>query len=349
MIRSVLGLDIGGANLKAAHMNGQVSVQPFALWKHPGLLPDALTSLVRKFPPANLWAVTMTGELCDCFATKREGVNAILDAVAIVAGSVPVRVWQTNGQMVEPGRARKQPLLTAAANWHALATFAGRYLPSGPGLLVDVGSTTTDIIPLQDGRPAMQGRTDPERLRTGELVYTGATRTPVCALLGTGGAAEWFATTLDVYLVLGLLEEEPTNCATADGRPATRSAAYARLARMLCGDEETCTPDEIDELARAMFRRQCSIIREAIQRVAWRDFDRETIHRGMVEHETIHRPSVILAGSGEFLARQALTMEPALAVARIVSLTEEWGAASSRAACAYAFCRLAAEADVEGF
>src|SRR5262245_3950799 len=111
MTRSVLGLDIGGANLKAAHTNGQISVQPFALWKHPGLLSDALTALVRKFPPANLWAVTMTGELCDCFATKREGVNAILDAVATVAGSEPVRVWQTDGQLVEHGRAQMQLLL----------------------------------------------------------------------------------------------------------------------------------------------------------------------------------------------------------------------------------------------
>jgi len=349
MTRSVLGLDIGGANLKAAHTNGQISVQPFALWKHPGLLSDALTALVRKFPPANLWAVTMTGELCDCFATKREGVNAILDAVATVAGSEPVRVWQTDGQLVEHGRAQMQPLLCAAANWHALATFAGRFLPSGPGVLVDIGSTTTDIIPLKDGRPAMKGRTDPERFRTGELVYTGAARTPVCALLGTGGAAEWFATTLDVYLVLDLVEEEPTNCATADGRPATRSAAYARLARMLCGDEETCTPDEIEGLAREIFRRQWNIIRKGIEQVAWESGERDTINRGIGERNTIYQPSIILAGSGEFLARQALTVAPALPTAKIISLTDEWGAAASRAACAYALCRLAAEAADEEF
>jgi probable H4MPT-linked C1 transfer pathway protein len=349
MTRSVLGMDIGGANLKAAHTNGQISVQPFALWKHPGRLPAAITALVRQFPPANLWTVSMTGELCDCFATKREGVNAILDAAALVAGSVPIRVWQTDGQLVEPGRARAQPLLCAAGNWHALATFAARLLPSGPGVLVDIGSTTTDIIPLQDGRPVMQCRTDTERLRTGELVYTGAARTPVCALLGSGGAAEWFATTLDVFLVLRLLKEDPKNCATADGRPATRSAASARLARMLCGDEETCTPNEIEELAREIFRRQLSIIREAIQHVAWWSGGRETINREMVEHETINRPSIILAGSGEFLARQALTIAPALPIGKIISLTDEWGAAASRAACAYALCRLAAEAPDEEF
>src|SRR5262249_28582161 len=155
---------------------------------------DALRELLRGLPNADLLAVTMTGELCDCFATKREGVHAILEAVEQVAGSRPVWVWLNDGRLVRPAVARAEPLRAAAANWLALATFAGRLAPVGPALLIDVGSTTTDIVPLCDGRPVPRGRTDPERLGCGELLYTGVRRTPLCALLGATAAAELFAT-----------------------------------------------------------------------------------------------------------------------------------------------------------
>src|SRR5207249_6259169 len=113
-----------------------------------------------------------------------------------------------------------------------------------------------DIIPLRADRPIALGSTDPERLRSGELVYMGVRRTPICALLGSAVAAELFATTLDAYLVLDLLGEEPGNCDTADGRAATKSAAHARLARMLGGDFETCSTEETSALAQQVFEVQ---------------------------------------------------------------------------------------------
>src|SRR5262249_24868818 len=157
--------------------------------------------LIASLPAADVLAVTMTGELCDCFESKRQGVHAILDAVEAAAGATPVLVYRTEGRFVTPAEARTAAPLVAAANRPALATLAGRYAPQGPALLIDVGSTTTDIVPLLDGRPVPQGRTDPERLDCGELVYTGIRRTPICALLGGNIAAEVFATTLDAYLV----------------------------------------------------------------------------------------------------------------------------------------------------
>src|SRR5947208_2344005 len=87
------------------------------------------------------------------------------------------------GSSSAPDVARRQWLRTAAANWLATAVWAGRFAPEGAALLIDAGSTTTDIVPLWNGRPMPLGLTDPDRLRTGELVYTGARRTPVCALL----------------------------------------------------------------------------------------------------------------------------------------------------------------------
>src|SRR5207248_2423845 len=107
---SVLGLDIGGANLKAAHRDGTARLRPFALWKQPERLPAALRALLAEMPARDVLAVTMTGELCDCFATKRDGVHAILDAVEQVAGGTPVLVWTTAGRFTDTAAARRDPL-----------------------------------------------------------------------------------------------------------------------------------------------------------------------------------------------------------------------------------------------
>lgn len=277
-------------------------------------------------PRFDVMAVTMTGELCDCFETKREGVRFILDAVAALASTVPVRVWQTDGWLVELATAREQPLMAAAANWLALATFAGRFAPEGAGLVIDIGSTTTDIIPLWQGQPVPRGRTDLERLRARELLYCGVRRTPVCALLGREGAAEWFATMLDVYLLLDELPESPSDRGTADGRPATKPFAGARLARMLCADAESCSDADVLQVANRLRQRQVQWLHEAVERVS----------------QSLPAPprTVVLAGAGEFLARSVLSKHPN---ATAVSLQEKLGPEISAAACAYALAVLAAE------
>lgn len=328
MAFSVLGVDVGGANLKAAHSAGASAVRPFALWKNPAGLALALLELFRAWPDVELLAVTMTGELCDCFETKREGVRFILQAIASAARSVPVRVWLGDGTFANLAEAHARPLAAAATNWLALATFAARLVPAGPALLIDIGSTTTDIVPLQDGRPVPRGRTDVDRLRCHELVYSGVRRTPVCALLGSDGAAEVFATMLDVNLILGQIAEESANRDTADGRSATIPHAYARLARMLCADTETCPRQTVDQLARDISGRQQSILLDALERIT------ATLPAAPV--------SIVLAGAGEFLAARTIAASR-FRDAPLVSLAEKLGPEISQAACAYALAILAQE------
>src|SRR5260370_8243411 len=132
LLKSVIGLDIGGAKLKAAHVGGMARLQPFELWKHPSGLSDSLRKLLAALPSADLLAVTMTGELCDCFETKRQGVLSILDAVAQAAGTTPIQVWRNDGQFVTLSSAQLDPLPLAAANWLPLPTFVARYPPRAP-------------------------------------------------------------------------------------------------------------------------------------------------------------------------------------------------------------------------
>ncbi|HJZ92070.1 MAG TPA: hydantoinase/oxoprolinase family protein [Gemmataceae bacterium] len=338
MPQQAIGLDIGGANLKAATVSGLAVTRRFELWKRPDRLSDELQVLAKELGPAEQVAVTMTGELCDCFATKRDGVRHILASVDRVFGAELARVWGTRGRFLSLDAAIADHLAVASANWHALATFAGRFAPQGFGLLVDVGSTTTDIIPLRDGLPQPVGRTDPERLVSGELVYTAVRRTPVCTVAGPDVAAEWFATTHDVYVRLGMLPEEPETRDTADGRPMTIPNAHARLSRMLGGDPEITPQAETDALAHTVFERQKDKIVRAIERIVNR-------HRGPPR-------IVIVSGSGEFLARAAAEaiagnsenrIGPGMEHMRFVSLAERLTPAVSGAACAFAVAVLATE------
>lgn len=336
-MKRVIGLDIGGANLKASdgeHLS--VSV-PFPLWKQSDQLEAALRTLLSRFTDSDALAVTMTGELADCFATRAEGVNDILAAVEQAAADRPVAVWQTSGEFVDMDVAREFWMLTAAANWHALATWTGRIVPAGTAILIDIGSTTTDIIPLVDGLPQPAGRTDLERLQSGELVYTGVKRTPACAIARSVPfrdgqvplAAELFATICDVYLVTGDLPEDCEDTATADGRPATIRCARHRLARMFCADCTEVSPEEIIALAEFLKDTHRRQLANALQQV--------------LEHLPGPRSSVLTSGEGEFLARQLVADTPALKNATFLSLAEMLGPEHSRAACAYALARLGSE------
>ena len=264
---AILGLDIGGANLKAAHSDGTARARPFALWKAPAQLAAQLRTLRAQMPPHDRLAVTMTGELCDCFPTRRDGVCHILGALEEAAGPTPVWVWTTRGRFVDVPTARRAPLDAASANWLALAHLIGLWHPGKTGLVIDTGSTTTDLIYLDNGIPRPRGLTDRDRLRCGELVYTGVRRTPVCAVLGMDVAAEFFATMLDAYLVLRLTSDDPTDTDTADGRPATAGYAHARLARLLCADAQDVPAAEIRALAARAVRRQEERVMAAVDQV----------------------------------------------------------------------------------
>lgn len=333
-----LALDIGGANIKAAHSSGQARTLPFELWKRPDELAQVLASLAATFPPVDRVALTMTAELCDCYPTKAKGVSALLDAVNEALPAQPVRVWGIDEQFHEPEEIRTEPRLAAAANWLALASVAARLLPDGPGLLIDIGTTTTDLIPLLNQRHAARGRTDTQRLQTGELVYAGIRRTPVCALgtelplrgVPTGLSAELFASTLDVYLVLGDLTPDPKDLSTADGRPATVEAARDRLARMVGSDREEFSPDDARELAAAANELLLARLVAAVERACL---------------PTVGRPlAAVVAGSGAFLARRLAqrVLAPEGRIA-IVGLDQAWGPVASGAGCAYALLVLAAE------
>jgi probable H4MPT-linked C1 transfer pathway protein len=274
----IIGWDVGGANIKAARVeDGQPQPQtlerPLALWREPHRLASVLAEVGDSLGPAPAMAVTMTAELADCFATKREGVASVLDAFETTFPGTDAWVYGTDGAFRRAAAARQQPMRVAAANWMASATVVSRICPDA--LFIDVGSTTTDIIPIVGGRVAARGKTDPARLRTGELVYTGLLRTPVCAVVRTlprrgrrcRVAAEHFAIVGDAHLWLGHIDAADYTCDTPDGRGRSRLDAGARLARMVCADLEMLGARGITEIAEHIARVQVQQISRGIQQV----------------------------------------------------------------------------------
>jgi (4-(4-[2-(gamma-L-glutamylamino)ethyl]phenoxymethyl)furan-2-yl)methanamine synthase len=332
---SWLGLDIGGANLKTADGRGWASSLPFGLWREPKHLAGALETLLNSAPTADRLAVTMTGELCDCFRTKAEGVHRILEGVERAAAGREVWVYLVDGRVVTLDGACELPHLAAASNWHALARFVGRFTDSQPAILIDIGSTTTDIVPLMDGKPHPRAWNDTERLLAGELVYSGVGRTPICAVtqaLPRRGrqcpvAAELFATTADAYLILGDISEDADAKWTADGRPLTVEFARERLARMICADVTTFSVDDALQTAVSVRGSQVNQLRTAVTQVTARI--------------RVSCTCVVISGSGEFLARR-LAAEVFTSF-RVVSLREMLGQKVSDCAPAHAVAVLADE------
>ncbi len=332
---SWLALDIGGANIKAADGNGYAQSHSFPMWKQSAKLAQQIRNTIYEAPPSDRLAVTMTGELADCFESKAAGVQFILDALNAAADNRHARVYLVDGRLVSTQVAATLPQLAAAANWHALAKFAGRYATAGTALVIDVGSTTCDVIPLVDGKPAAKGATDTQRLLAGELVYTGVERSPVCAvasLVPYRGQScpvvhELFATMRDAYLILDKCEEAPTNTQTADGKPATKAHARARLGRMIAADDVEFNHKDAVAIAESAADAQVSRLAAAIQQVSG----------------TLPRPPqlAIVAGQGEFLAYDAI--EFLQMPCPVVSLGKELGGPVSRCAPAHALAVLARE------
>jgi hypothetical protein len=292
----VIGWDVGGVNTKVARVeNGEVRAvrgRPFELQ----LAPHALTSLLRELAleigvegdgGVTTHAVTMTAELSQMFRTKREGVGFVLDAVELAFPSATIRVFTVNGRFLTPVEARQLAIDVAAANWAATARVVAARYPDV--LLIDIGTTTTDIIPIVGGEVVVVGRTDPERLRSGELVYTGALRTPTEAIadhVDVGGdrigvSAEGFALSGDVHLWRGELDPADYSVPTPDGRPPTREFAGERLARVICADRELLDEVGITAVADSLAAAQVARIAAAIDRVRARHPLRTAVVTGL--------------------------------------------------------------------
>jgi len=311
-LTSVIGFDIGGANTKIAFMTtkkGQMAdlktrSKYFPVWKDKEKLGRMMLELkceVSGSSKIDCIGITMTAELSDSYRTKREGVNDILTRVEKMFPTTEVLILNSNAQLISIRQARQEPLRVAAANWVATGWMVSRLVENC--IVLDIGSTTTSIIPIAKGVIAAEGKTDLEKLMNGELVYTGSLRTNVAAIVHhipmgnrmAGVASELFAQSGDVHLILGNIREEDYTVETADGRGRTKEEAMARLARIVCADTEILNEEEITHIARYVHGKQVEQVVKGLSLV---------YSRGMELWGK--KPAVVVTGLGRnFLAQKA--------------------------------------------
>ena len=344
----VAGWDIGGAHLKvavAARPSGgkpclvEVVQVPCALWQGMDKLAEAIATVRPTLRGARRHAVTMTGELVDLFESRADGVAALVGALADAFPRQEIGFYAGRAGLVDAAEATRRPLAVASANWLAGTAFVARRCDEG--LFLDIGSTTSDIVPFRAGEVLALGKTDAARLASDELIYTGVTRTPVMAIAGRvpfagarqGVMAEHFATMADVYRLTGELPTDADQHQTADGRDKSVPASARRLARMLGRDAEAAEPADWRRLAAHLAERQRRLIHDAADRALSRD-------------DIAEDAPLVGAGVGRFLAAKlaAAMGRPYVDFAELVAGPGPAREMAARCAPAAALAMLAAEA-----
>lgn len=304
----VIGWDLGGAHLKAALHRPDGGLQRVVqratpLWRGLEPLETALDDLRAALPMAGArHCLTMTGELVDLFPSRADGVARLVECFAARVAPGSLDVYAGRAGFVPAGRAAAHAADIASANWHASADWLASAV--GSCLLVDIGSTTTDVVLCLGGTVHNRGYCDRTRLAVGELVYTGVVRTPVMAVTDRapfagdwqGLANELFATMADVYRVLGWLPGDADLYPTADGQARDRRASMRRLARMLGADLDAGSERDWARVAAFVAGRQLDGMVTACARQLSRAGDATM--------------ALVGAGVGRFLARRiAATLE----------------------------------------
>ena len=340
----VIGCDIGGANLKLADCFGRCASRAFPMWLDAEHLARTLREMLADYEVTakTQLALTMTGELADCFATRREGVHQILEQVEQAFAPEGTQVYAVGNRWLSSRQARGEPWDVAASNWYALATWIGTltehpFVAYPADLVLDIGSTTVDIVPMRSGADgvssiATDAKTDRDRLELGQLVYTGLERTPVAAIVRDvtldgqrcSVMAERFATSDDCYIALGLTAESRDDCDTADNRPRTKENAHARLARMIGEDSETLAFACAKQIAEQVIDAQATQVAEGIARnlprtqsnIAVVGHGRELASRAIAK---LDQPPANVIWLADHISPAAARCAPALAVANLLA------------------------------
>ncbi|MBL1321678.1 MAG: H4MPT-linked C1 transfer pathway protein [Methylophaga sp.] len=300
----ISGWDIGGAHLKVARCdeqgnNFQIIQVPCPLWQGIEYLEQAIESILAKLNSQHdLTVITMTGELVDIFANRQSGVSEILACVTKYISFNKILVYGADAGWLSPQQAEKQWRQVASRNWQATASLVATRQKQG--ILIDIGSTTCDIIVVEDGQEQVQGLTDYQRQTSRELLYTGAIRTPLIALSQTAPfngksvslAAEVFATTGDCWCLLEQLAPNSIQDNSADGKPWQQQFCADRIARLLGCDSDQEKLSQWQQLAHWFAEQQYHLVANAVLHVI-------SAHKNLPANAPI-----IGAGIGRFIAKE---------------------------------------------
>lgn len=308
----LVGIDIGGVFVKSATVKYSGSEREIVKTERNAFnfrinnynLREALTKeLYLHADPKEVdgVVVTITAETVGIFNTLEEGVVIIADICARAYKDITLGFIAVDGRIHTIEDVLKAPLDFASANWVATSSLASRFIKDG--VFIDVGSTTSDIIPIVNGEVSPEGKTDMYRLFSGELIYAGLLRTYIQCLVNKlpfrngwiGLSSELRCFTAHVYVYLRQIREL-TMHHPFSGKPISikRSEAKEAIARSVCSDSTILSDEEVYDMANYIYEQQVSKIVDSIKKIKASKWD------------TYVELSYVIAGSGAFLAREAV-------------------------------------------
>ncbi len=290
----ITGWDIGGAHIKAAKIDflkkNSTTEQVYSpIWKNINNLKKSIKLIKNKLGKTNYHAITMTAELADIFSDRVNGVKYIVNLSSKILGEKNI-FFYSKKTFLKKKLAIKKTFELNSMNWHATASFISNSFPNC--ILIDVGSTTTDIIPIKNKRIISRSVTDYQRLKSNELIYLGVLRTPIQAIEKKKNLVnENFANLSDVYRILNKIPNTIDLLPTLDNKTKSKHDSARRIARIFGQDYEKKHFLKWKEIAYKIQKKHLKILKSAIKEIKIK--------------KKLNAVPIIGAGIGEFLVREA--------------------------------------------
>jgi probable H4MPT-linked C1 transfer pathway protein len=289
----IIGWDIGGAHIKAAKIDFKKKTSKTKqlyspIWKNVNYLKKSIKLIKKKLGKTNYHAITMTAELSDIFPDRKNGVKHIINLSSKILGEKNI-FFYSKKNFLKKKLAIKKPFELNSMNWHATASFVSNFFPNC--ILVDIGSTTSDIIPIKNKEIISKDVSDYQRLKSNELIYLGVLRTPIQAVERKKNLInENFANLSDVYRVLNKIPSTFDLLPTLDRKTKNKHDSARRIARIFGKDYKKNHFLKWKKIAYQIEGEHLKILKSVIKKIEKKNF--------------LKKVPIIGAGIGEFLVKK---------------------------------------------
>ena len=289
----IIGWDIGGAHIKAAKIDFNKKTSKTKqiyspIWKNLNYLKKSIKLIKKKLGKTNYHAITMTAELSDIFPDRKKGVNHVVNLSSKILGEKNI-FFYSKKNFLKKKLAIKKPFELNSMNWHATASFVSNFFPNC--ILVDIGSTTSDIIPIKNKEIISKDVSDYQRLKSNELIYLGVLRTPIQAVERKKNLInENFANLSDVYRVLNKIPSTFDLLPTLDRKTKNKHDSARRIARIFGKDYKKNHFLKWKKIAYQIEGEHLKILKSVIKKIEKKNF--------------LKKVPIIGAGIGEFLVKK---------------------------------------------
>ena len=253
-----LGWDIGGANTKICVFDSKYNIiecvsKNIHIWENFEDIKYLFHNICAKYKDFEIVNyITITAESCDNFISRADGIINILEICnKNMCGQV--LYYLNNNTYAYYERAKKDPYKLFSTNWMLTYSFLNK--SEKFNLLLDIGSTTTDII--YKNMKINNNITDFHRLSNKTLLYAGVVRTPISMLFDkvflndkyVPLINEVYSTTGDIFTITNDIFLENTEYLGADNLAYTKKNSLIRLARNIGIDYEEKIETNITKVA----------------------------------------------------------------------------------------------------